>query len=137
MDCRISAYVPCYNAERYLKQTLLALSAQSHPPDEILVIDDGSSDQSAEIARQFPVRLIQHQRNRGLAAARNTAIQCAQHEFLAAVDADVVIEPEWLGCLFADINTDESIAGVGGRLVVVIGAISPQNIDLKSPLNAA
>ncbi len=116
MARKVTVYIPCYNAERYLKVTLEGVLAQTYRPDEILVIDDGSTDKTAQVARQFPVRLIQHPRNKGLAAARNTAIKYASHEFLAAVDADVVPERDWLQYLL-DAFVNDSVAGAGGRLV--------------------
>lgn len=109
----VSAYVPCYNAERYLAATLQALLKQTFPIAEIIVVDDGSTDSTAQIARQFPVRLVQHDGNKGLAAARNTALRNAQNEFLASVDADVVPSPTWLEELLVTF-TDSRIAGAGG-----------------------
>lgn len=117
MKWDVGAYIPCYNAEQYLVGSLEALAQQSCPPAEIVVVDDGSSDRSAEIARSFPVRLLRHPTNRGLGAARNTALRDTRHEFIAAVDADVVAESDWLERLLKALGKDESAAGAGGRLV--------------------
>jgi GT2 family glycosyltransferase len=84
--------------------------------EEVIVIDDGSTDQSAEIARKYPVRLIQHGKNKGLAASRNTAFEAAQGEYVAALDADCVADKEWLAGLMK-LFEDETVAGVGGMLV--------------------
>src|SRR6516162_6327317 len=75
---RVTAYIPAYNVSEYLARTIEGLLAQTHAFDEILVIDDGSHDNSAEIASRYPqVTLIKHPVNKGLSAARNTALRAA------------------------------------------------------------
>lgn len=114
---RITAYIPAYNVSVYLARTIEGLLAQTHPFDEILVIDDGSRDNSAEIASRYPqVTLIRHPANRGLAAARNTAMRAARNEFVASVDADVVADPNWIATLIPHLD-DARVAGAGGLLV--------------------
>src|SRR5437773_11220393 len=97
----VSVYVPCYNGAAWLAECLDSLLAQDVSADEILVVDDGSTDSSAQIARGYgpPVRLVQHGRNRGLAVARNTALSEARHDLVASVDADVRATKQWLGRL--------------------------------------
>ena len=112
----LSVYIPCFNVESYIETSIRCLLAQTRPPDEILVIDDGSTDRSIEIASRFPVRVLRHDRNRGLAAARNTAFANANHELVGAIDADVFAEPDWLERLLAHFS-DERVAGTGGRLI--------------------
>jgi glycosyltransferase involved in cell wall biosynthesis len=113
---RITAYIPAYNVSGHLARAIEGILAQTQPFDEILVIDDGSRDDSADIASRYSqVRLIQHPVNRGLAAARNTAIRAARNELVASVDADVIPDPAWIASLaphFADVK----IAGAGGIL---------------------
>ena len=114
---RITAYIPAYNVSEYLARTIEGLLAQTHPFDEILVIDDGSRDNSAEIASRYPqVTLIKHPVNRGLAAARNTAIRAARNELVASVDADVVADPNWITTLLPHLD-DPKVAGAGGILI--------------------
>ena len=113
---KVSAYIPCFNGARYLSQTITAIMRQTRPPDELLIIDDGSTDDSIAIAQQFPVRVIRHQQNSGLAAARNTALANAQFPLLAAFDVDAVPEPTWLAYLL-EAFADDTVAGVGGRLI--------------------
>ena len=114
---KISAYIPAYNAAEYLARTIEGLLAQTHHFDEVLVIDDGSKDDSAAIAARYPqVRIVKHDKNRGLAAARNTAFEAARNELVASVDADVVAEPTWIATLLPHLN-DPKVAGAGGILI--------------------
>jgi glycosyltransferase involved in cell wall biosynthesis len=113
---KLTVYIPCYNAEKSVGDTLRSLLDQSRQPDEILVIDDGSTDKTVEIVSKYPVRLLRHDRNRGLAAARNTAFINASYELVGAVDADVYPSRDWLEQLL--LHFDEShVAGTGGRLI--------------------
>jgi glycosyltransferase involved in cell wall biosynthesis len=112
---RVTLYVPCYNVETYISTCLEGVLKQTHPPDEILVIDDGSRDRTVQIASQYPVKILRHQQNSGLAAARNTAFRNARHELVAALDADCIAEPSWLERLVNHFS-DEKLAGVNGRL---------------------
>ena len=93
---RVTAYIPCFNGARYLPATITAILGQTQPPDELLIIDDGSTDNSSEVASRYPVRIIRHEKNKGLAAARNTALANAKYDLLAAFDADAVAESTWL-----------------------------------------
>jgi cellulose synthase/poly-beta-1,6-N-acetylglucosamine synthase-like glycosyltransferase len=114
---RVTAYTPAYNVSKYLARTIEGLIAQTYPFDEILVIDDGSQDNSAEIACRYPqVTLIKHLYNKGLAAARNTAMSIARNELVASVDADVVADPNWLATLLPHM-ADSNVAGAGGFLM--------------------
>ena len=113
---KVSLYIPCYNAGKTIRECLESILGQSYKADEILVIDDGSGDGAAEIARGFPVKIIRHNRNMGLAVSRNTAFKEARNEFVAALDADCTADARWLerlmGCF-----TEEAIVGAGGKVI--------------------
>ena len=113
---QVTFYLPCYNVARYIGSTLDAIMNQTYEIDELLIIDDGSTDRTIEIAKNYPVEIIHHPENKGLAAARNTAVNKAKSEFLATVDTDAQPEPFWLEKLMLAFN-DERIAGAGGRLI--------------------
>jgi glycosyltransferase involved in cell wall biosynthesis len=85
----VSVVIPTYNCERYIGQTLRSVLAQSHPPLEVLVVDDGSTDSTAAIVRSFggAVRLIQ-QANSGVCAARNRGFDESRGEFVCFLDHD-------------------------------------------------
>src|SRR5271157_3647324 len=84
----ISVIIPCYNAEPFLAEAIVSVLKQTCPVGEILVVDDGSTDRSAEIARSYGARVISMGRNSGHAAARNAGVDAARGDLLAWLDAD-------------------------------------------------
>lgn len=94
---KISVVVPCYNASQWISATLDSVLDQDWTDLEVIVVDDGSSDDSAQIVREnFPeVRLVQ-QDNKGVAAARNKGISLATGDWIAFVDADDIWLPNKL-----------------------------------------
>lgn len=117
MHKKISLYIPAYNAASTIKQVLTGVFSQTRMPDEVLVVDDGSADDTAKISREFNVRLITHKKNRGLSASRNTAIRESQFELVAALDADCVPENDWLEKLYAFLSANPELKGVGGKVL--------------------
>jgi len=113
---KVSLYIPCYNAQEFIKDCLEGVLKQTYPIDEILVIDDGSKDTTVSIASKYPVKILKHNKNMGLAVARNTAFKNAQGDFVASLDADCIPEPEWLEKMMKEFN-DKKVAGVGGKLL--------------------
>ena len=112
---KVSIYIPVYNGALYLERSLEAVFQQTIPFTEIIVIDDGSQDDSVSIAQWYPLKIISHNYNRGVALARNTGVKNCHGELVASIDVDCVLERHWLEkCLpFFD---DASVAGVGGML---------------------
>lgn len=93
----ISVVIPCYNKEAFLEETLASVFAQTLAPREVIVIDDGSTDASAEVAeRHRPDIQLLRQSNAGESAARNRGIEEATWPWVALLDADDVWEPEKL-----------------------------------------
>lgn len=103
---RISAVIPVYNTAEYLRACLNSLLAQSLPPFEIILVDDGSSDGSERIcdeyAKAYPecIRTI-HQRNQGAAAARNRGLELCTGDYLSFIDSDDYLDPEMFAHLLA------------------------------------
>lgn len=92
----VSILIPCHNAAPWLGATLESALAQSYPHTEVIVVDDGSTDASADLARSYAgrgVRLIR-QANRGAAAARNAALHEARGAYLQFLDADDLLDRE-------------------------------------------
>jgi glycosyltransferase involved in cell wall biosynthesis len=92
----VTVVIPCYNAAPYLAETLASVAAQSRRPDEVLVVDDGSTDETAAIARAAGVRVVSTAGRTGASAARNVGIAAATTSLLAFVDADDLWLPDHL-----------------------------------------
>lgn len=92
----VSAIIPVYNCEQYLAEAIESVLAQTYRPLEIIVVDDGSTDQSANIARSYKEIQYIYQPNQGVSVARNTGLAAAQGEFIAFLDADDVWLPNKL-----------------------------------------
>ena len=92
---KVSVVVPCYNGAKYLRETIQSVLAQDLPVLEIIVVDDGSTDDSADIAESFgaPVRVIR-QSNQGESVARNRGIDEARGDWVAFLDADDLWTPD-------------------------------------------
>lgn len=112
----VGFYIPCFNAAKTIRFCLEAIFRQDYPSQEVVVIDDGSADETVRLAKQYPVRIISHNENRGLAAARNTAVRNMHTEFIASLDADCAPEPEWLSRIMGRFVSPET-AGAGGKLL--------------------
>lgn len=93
-DFRVSVVVPCYNGEAYLERTLQSALDQTLPPREVIVVDDGSTDDSVGVAQSFGslVKVIR-QANAGESRARNVGIDAATGDWIALLDADDVWDP--------------------------------------------
>jgi len=109
---RISVIVPVYNGSQTLPACLQALQRQTRPPAEIIVVDDGSTDDSSTVAAQFGVTVIS-QSNAGPAAARNHGAQIAQGDILLFTDADCAPAPDWVEQMSAPL-ADPAVTGAKG-----------------------
>lgn len=112
----VSVVIPAFNAGRYLRSALGSVLGQTWPAAEIIVVDDGSTDDTAVIAATFPgVRLI-GKAHSGIAATRNAGVAEASHDYLAFLDADDLWMPEKLEKQFAFLASNPDIAGVFGKV---------------------
>lgn len=93
---KVSILIPCYNAEKYVGETLESVFSQTWPNIEVILVNDGSTDRSAEVIRSFarPNLQLIHQANRGQTAALNVCCSHATGDFVQYLDADDLIEPE-------------------------------------------
>ena len=116
---RVSVVVCTYNGSRTISECLDALTRLDYPDYEVIVVDDGSTDGAAAIARRYACRLIQTE-NRGLSSARNAGLGAATGEIVAYLDDDASPDPHWLTYLAATFLSS-SHAGVGGPNVAPPG----------------
>ncbi len=94
----VSVIVPAYNAENFIERTLNSILNQTYKNLEVLVVDDGSQDRTAEIVKSFVEKdsrvILLNQKNAGVAAARNLAIEKSRGEYIAPIDADDIWYPQ-------------------------------------------
>ena len=109
---RMSVVVCSYNGSRTIRETLEHLNRLAYPNYEVIVVDDGSTDRTAEIASEFDVRLITIE-NGGLSNARNVGMRAATGEIVAYCDDDAYPDPHWLNYL-AHTYATTAYAGAGG-----------------------
>lgn len=84
----VSVIIPCFNQGRFLRNAIESVLAQDYPRFEIIVVNDGSTDETVSVASRFEVVKLINQRNRGVAAARNVGAKGSRGDFLCFVDAD-------------------------------------------------
>ncbi len=118
METLVSVVIPVLNVAHLLPRCLDSVLAQTHRPLEIIVVDDGSTDDSADVMRRYQqlhseVHIIS-QRHRGLGPARNAGLSIAEGEFVSMVDADDWVEPEFIADLLAIARSTGADVVVGG-----------------------
>ncbi len=129
---RVSVVVCAYNAERTMEACLASLEKLDYPDYEVIVVNDGSTDRTLEIAEHFSYCRIISQQNKGLSVARNVGAEAATGEIVAYTDSDCVADPDWLTYLVGRME-DGNLAACGGpnfpppedSLVPAAVAVSP------------
>lgn len=116
---RISVVVCSYNGARTIRDTLEGLRRLDYPDYEVILVNDGSTDRTPDIAKEYNVRLINTE-NRGLSNARNTGWQMATGEIVAYIDDDAYPDPHWLQYLAHTFMTTDYV-GVGGPNIAPAG----------------
>jgi glycosyltransferase involved in cell wall biosynthesis len=130
----ISAVIPTYNYARFLREAIDSALAQTYAPLEIIVVDDGSIDETPEVLAEYGERIrVVRQQNQGVAMARNTGIAAARGEIIAFLDSDDLWEPRKLELQIARFEADPSLGlvhcgvemfGAGGNtLQVYLGGL--------------
>lgn len=125
MNGRIAAVVPNYNYGRFITDALESLVTQTRPPDEIIVVDDASTDDSVDIVEKWMmddaqterihtfIHLIRHDRNTGnVGGPRNTGIAATDAEFIICLDSDDMLEPEYIETLLPAIQDRHEVGVV-------------------------
>lgn len=110
----VSVIIPCYNYGHFLAEAIESVARQSYPATEIVVVDDGSTDNTAAVAARYPAVRYVYQQNQGLSAARNTGIRQSQGAYLVFLDADDWLLPEALATNAQQLQRHPQAAFVAG-----------------------
>lgn len=113
----ISVIIPVYNEEAYIETALRAVFSNTVLPDEVIVADGGSTDQTVDIIKKnFPFVKVVNNPNRNAASGRNVAIKHARGDILAFTDGDCVVSHDWIEKI-SDAFNRHTIDGLGGKVV--------------------
>lgn len=112
----VSVVIPAYNAAPFIQETIDSISVQTYSNWEIIIINDGSKDNTASICSSFTDRRIKtiHQPNRGVATARNSGLALAKGDYVVFFDADDIMTPRFLESRITAIESDPEAGYVGG-----------------------
>lgn len=115
----VTVVIPNWNGRRWLPQCLEALAAQTRPPDEVVIVDNGSTDGSIGLATATGarVRVIELGRNTGFAFAANRGVDAVHSEAVALINTDVILAPDWVERTTAALARDHSVAAVACKMV--------------------
>lgn len=130
-----SVIIAVFNGEKYIADALESVRAQTRPVEEVIVVDDGSTDGTVGVVTSFPEVTLLQQPNRGPAAARNRAIVCARGDYLAMLDADDIwpAERNAVMCQVLDENPSLGLVLGNQRLLVEPGAALPHWVPPGDP----
>ncbi len=112
---RISVLIPLYNAEKYIRSSLESVLSQDYEELEVIVLDDGSTDNGGEIVKSFTDERLRYYRteNRGVASARNTLLFLASSPLVLFVDADDILSPGFISSLKREMDAAGADAAAG------------------------
>ncbi len=113
---KVSVVIPAYNEEKHIADTLKHVFAQTRPADEVIVVDNNSTDKTAEIAHNMGAKVI-HETKQGQAHARNTGFNSAKGDILARTDADSIVPPTWLADIEKAFSETKDLVGLSGPIV--------------------
>jgi len=130
----VSVVVPTRDRAGYLDVALASLLAQEGAPEhELLVVDDGSSDETREVAARHGVRVVGVQKPGGLNAARNTGLDETTAPIVAYVDDDVWVPPGWLAALAEGVARHEAADAFGGPIRARLEGPAPRGCGREDP----
>lgn len=116
---KVSIIIPIYNTAKYLKPCLNSVINQSYHNLEIILVDDGSTDNSGKIADEFAKKdhriKVVHQKNQGQSAARNHGLKLATGRFISFIDSDDKVDPDFISKLLAPYENNNTCVTVCGR----------------------
>jgi glycosyltransferase involved in cell wall biosynthesis len=121
----VSVVIPCYNQARFLGEAIESVLRQTYPHFEIVVVDDGSTDNTSEVASRYPGVRCVRQENQGLAGARNAGIRHSRGSYLVFLDADDRLLPGALGVGLKHLKERPECAFVSGHWKLIAADGSP------------
>lgn len=122
----VSVVIPCFNHAQYLPKAIESVLNQTHKPVEVVVVDDGSSDNTREVAMSYQGVKYVYQNNAGLSAARNTGIANSSGNYLLFLDADDWLLPEGIETNLAHFTESQEVGFVSGNYLSFYAADSSQ-----------
>ena len=131
---RVTVVVPTRGRAAYLEVTLDSLRRQrTETPHELIVVDDGATDATPEVAERFGARLIRHGERRSLNAARNSGLRAAGAPLVAFVDDDVLVPPGWLDALVEGADRHPEAEAFGGPIRARFEGHPPRGCGREDP----
>lgn len=133
MKTEISVIIPVYNVQDFLKDCIDSVIAQTFKNYEIILVDDGSTDDSGKICDQYNIYKnvqVHHTSNQGLSEARNTGLNFAMGKYVCFIDSDDFVTVNYLQTLYDLIQDDSMISIVPSKLVPQNVNFNMQNVDI-------
>lgn len=115
---KLSVVIPVFNEEKYIIACLTHLFRQEELPDEVIIVDNNSSDQTAKLAGKFPVKIIR-EKKQGITPARNKGFNAASHSIIGRIDADTLVPPNWVKDIKQRFTADSQLIAFSGSVLFV------------------
>ncbi len=125
---KVSLVIPVYNEEKYIEKCLMSVKDQEEKPDEVIIVDNNSTDNTILIAKKFGVRILKETKQ-GITPTRNKGFNNAKYDIIARCDADSILPSDWIKKIKENFKTHniDALTGLG----VVYDLIPGQNISYK------
>ena len=132
---KVSVVIPAYNEEKYIGRCLGSIIGQSVPADEIIVVDNNSTDKTKEILERFNIKIVK-EKIQGMIAARNRGFNEAKYDIIARCDADVIVPDDWIERIKKNF-TKKKIDGLSGPVAytdspLITSSPIPSKVYLES-----
>lgn len=113
-DMKVSVVIPAYNEEKYIGTLLKNLLKQTIAPDEVIVVDNNSTDKTVEIAKKYKTKIV-HERRQGITYSRNTGFDSAKYDLIIRLDADTIPPRDYIERV-KNIFQTEDVVAVSGNI---------------------
>lgn len=115
---KVSVVIPVYNEGKYIKNCLDSLMKQEEKPDEIIIVDNNSMDNTVSIVKKYKEIKIIQEKKQGITPTRNKGFNCAKYEIIARCDADAILPSDWIKKIKHDFNSNKKILGVTTAFII-------------------